>query len=547
MSQRKDIFELTQASAPGVNLDAGVSDSTLRLSVNSGSGMGRCCTLLITEALPVAVIVFFTSIQPVQALPISDSFTSELMGMYYVNEQNAMPQVSTTTGRSHNNGDTAHKVSFGDAHSPTISQNSVSWEASTPDNDDSDQRSQKADSSNLALREQRELDHAAEEKPVSVNNDTGIGTGNVDDEKIDWSNLDGITFSISNTTEFSDNYFGTETNQVSNFYNIITPRIMLKGSNNVLDFEGIIETSIGLFKTDTADNYIDNSVKTKIGVQLSENVKVNISNSIEMGHDARGSDDDVEDSDTPHRFIKPTFGADLEWGDQESIFSLKMSSDISRLRYLNHPDTTNKLEKVVSSGKIALTWAPGPEKTFVAGIELQGNTYDALAEKDSQDVYYYAGMNWNPSDLFAVESQFGVRGKRFDDVNTPSFMSFAWNVGVDWMPMEYSKYSITTSMSTGDSTGSADLYSTQDVGLSWDHEWTEDFSTKLQTKYSWKSSEGTGQTRIDKTWTKGANFNYSVDESINLALKYDRTDLQSTTEGENYQKNMVVLSVESEL
>ncbi|MBF0454517.1 MAG: outer membrane beta-barrel protein [Magnetococcales bacterium] len=467
----------------------------------------------------MAVFALFASVNPGQAEPISDSFTADVMSAYYENEPLAI----------------SRSISIG--QEPREPQSAWPNPEEDPDT---------LEPPKLTLGKPEEF--STEEQSFNSQRDDENNREDDGPPEDPWYDIEGLSFSLKSSSHYTDNYFSSETDQKSYFYHVITPKVSLKGDNDVVQFEGVIETEIGIYQTDSADNYQDKKISAKVGTQFSERIGGTVTATTEWGHDDRGSNDDVTDSDTPHLFFKPEIEVELRFGGEESILGLKMTGTLSQLRYLNHESTTSDLELNEAGLKLELTWSRGPERTFLSGIEFKNNDYQSL-DKDSMDLFYYVGMDWNPTDLFSIQAKVGLKEKYFtsDTSNTSDFRGLSWNLGVDWRPLDYSTYSLSTSMSTSESTGSADLYSTRDVELSWAHAWNDSISTKLKTKYSWKTSEGATETRQDNEWSQGASINYLIEDWLKMVLEFDRSDLKSNEEKSSYKKNRVVLSLESEL
>ncbi|MBF0380058.1 MAG: outer membrane beta-barrel protein [Magnetococcales bacterium] len=362
------------------------------------------------------------------------------------------------------------------------------------------------------------------------------------------ANVDGITLSIKSATHHNDNFFTTKDNRTTYIYEVLSPALSLEGDNERFKFSGGISSEIGLFEKDTADNYVDYNLNAKVSTRINEQVAVTLTSSAAWGHDARGSNDDVADSDSPNRYFKPSVGVKFNLGIEGGIVGLTIDGDITNTTYLNHSSTTGELEKEVLGLDVAVSIARGPELSFLSGIDFQYNNYEHLTGKSSQDLYYYIGVGWNPNDLFNFDGKIGGREKFFiKDETIPSYASVAWGLSMNWIPLEYSTYSLGTSMTTSDSTGSADLFSTRDVDISWSHKWADFIGTDLNSAYSWKTAEGVGQTKVDKTWRYGAKVGLSIDDWLKIALKYDHTSLMSNSSGSSYDQNKFLLSIDAEI
>jgi hypothetical protein len=221
------------------------------------------------------------------------------------------------------------------------------------------------------------------------------------------SNVDGITLSIKSATYHNDNFFTTQDSTTTYLYEVITPAIALEGDNETYKFSSGISSEIGLFERDTADNYIDYNLDVMVSTRLNDQVAVTLTSSAKWDHDDRGSNDDVEDYDSPNRYFKPYAELEFNFGTEGGIVGLTMAGNITNTTYHNHRSSTQDLEKEVIGLDVDVTVARGPELSILTGIEFQFNNYEHLTSKTSQDLYYFIGADWNPSDLFNFDGKIG--------------------------------------------------------------------------------------------------------------------------------------------
>ncbi|MBF0445106.1 MAG: outer membrane beta-barrel protein [Magnetococcales bacterium] len=362
------------------------------------------------------------------------------------------------------------------------------------------------------------------------------------------SNVDGVILSIKSVTSYNDNFFTTKDNHTAYMYEVLTPAISLQGDNETLKFSCGFSSTIGLFNEDTADNYADHNLNARVSTRLYEQVAVTLTTSGKWGHDDRGSNDDVADSDSPNRHFTPSAGLKFNLGAEGGIVGLTINSNITNTIYHNHRATTKDLEKEIIGLDVEASVARGPELSVLTGINFQYNNYEHLTNKTSQDLYYFVGVDWKPSDLFNFNGKIGGREKFFiNDDTLPAYASFAWGLSMNWIPLEYSTYTLGSRMTTSDSTGSADLFSTRNVDFSWSHKWADFIATDLNSAYSWKISEGSSQTKVDKILNYGAKIGLSIDDWLKLAMGYDHTSLMSNSSSSSYEQNKFLLTIEAQM
>jgi|GEM_PF-2317787 len=121
--------------------------------------------------------------------------------------------------------------------------------------------------------------------------------------------------------------------------------------------------------------------------------------------------------------------------------------------------------------------------------------------RDSYDTRASLGLQWEATALTTGRAKIGLQRKSFHNSHRENFSGVSWKVDVDWQPLSYSTVTLTSSSNAKDTTLSADYLKETLVGIVWQHDWREYFTStvrwaNLQEEYIGGSFDRTDETRI---------------------------------------------------
>jgi hypothetical protein len=293
------------------------------------------------------------------------------------------------------------------------------------------------------------------------------------------------------------------------------------------------------YKDSSADNFTDIFSGAKLDVALDRRNFLQVGWDFLRGHDARGSTDrgvgtSVDKYDDSKPYVTYAFGSQGAPGRVELYASKAVR------RYKNNLATTESSDRDTTEYGGAFYWRAMP-KTYVVG-EVRGTDIDfKLANPNSaEERRYYVGVTWEATAATKGIAKIG-RLERKPDVGS-KFTGPSWEVGVNWAPLTYSTWDFYTSRFTTESSGLGSFILSEVYGANWTHAWNSKLSTTANAK--WQIDKYKGFDRNDDIALLGVKASYQFRRWLSLAAEYQFSSRDSSVTGNNYDKNLWLLSAE---
>ena len=190
-------------------------------------------------------------------------------------------------------------------------------------------------------------------------------------------------------------------------------------------------------------------------------------------------------------------------------------------------------------------WRVAPKTELLAGTQFRNIDYQlGSSTLDSTERRFFIGAKWEATAKTTGTLKFGRLAKRFDSAARRDFSTNAsWDAGIRWNPLTYSAFDLSTSKSTGESSGVGDYLLTKNHNLTWTHGWNSRFSTTVNGGLRYDDFEGTGGGRKDKTATLGAKATYQWQRWLKFGAEYIRSDRNSNSNASSYDRDQFKLFV----
>jgi hypothetical protein len=359
----------------------------------------------------------------------------------------------------------------------------------------------------------------------------------------------GISFQHNDNIALQSDLKGDEA--VSSAVTIFSPKATLvskrrSGSTYSLG----LGTEIGRYASSEIDNYEDVNVSANADLQLSRIVGLSLGAYYRLGHDPRGS------TDRPQTQLD-TYGI----GGGNALFSYGSNARIgfegevgySEKRYKDYSSTIidgvtdSDTDNTNVAGRLFYRIMP---KTRVFAEVTYGQT-DYVIERptqpnlnqDSDQWGVNLGARWRATAKTSGTAKIGYLKKDYDAEGREDFTGFAWQIGVQLKPLRQSIVDVYTGRRVSDSTGIGDFIDTQDISVSWTHNWMPRLSTKLGLYYA--NSQYEGNPREDDLTSFNLGVNYDLMKRTTLSAGVNFANRDSTTATEEYDQTVYMISINS--
>lgn len=357
--------------------------------------------------------------------------------------------------------------------------------------------------------------------------------------------------SVRTSEIYDDNIFVTPTDKRGDFITEIAPELSVESNwnNHALNFDA--GAAAGYYATHTGEDYVDYHFGTDGRLDLTRDDQLTAAFLYRHAHEDRSSPDDVQGK-------RPT-EYDLyhgEIGDQNRFgrFTLKLDSQLDRYKYFN--DETDSGTSIDNSDRdrlatlhsVTLSYEIVPDYDAYVRASYNRQDYDSHQDnngdnRNSQGVETVAGLaidlgGVTRADIFAGYLAQFYQDSAFDTVSGPSFGgSLVWN------PTGLTTVTATVARTLQETTteGASGYFSTEAL-INIDHELLRNLLLNAFGGYS--NNDYQGISRNDNIWTGGAGVEYLMNHYASIDLKYRYDSRDSSESSENYERNLILLSLD---
>ena len=351
----------------------------------------------------------------------------------------------------------------------------------------------------------------------------------------------------------NDNLYSSKINTGSSTTTILSPYVSLEAKTGGHTFTGLFRYDHGEFKNSHADDYNDYLLEGRADLVFSGRAGLGLHAARQYGHDPRGSTDRVG-GPTPDEWVNQGVEGVFRYGAPGAQGRIEVNSGYFIREYQNNRTTTVNSDRNTTTLGGTFFWRVAPKTELLANAEHRKIDYDNIStttqtSQSSTEDRLYAGAKWEATALTSGTVKFGQIKKNFVDPSRSSFSGSSWDAAVAWKPRTYSTVDLATSRQTNESTGLGDTIVTNIYGVTWTHAWNSRFRSQLLANKRHDNFFG-GQppaTRIDDTKTYGLSLTYQFRRWVRFGAEYTRTERESNNSTFDYQRNLLLFSVNATL
>ena len=181
-------------------------------------------------------------------------------------------------------------------------------------------------------------------------------------------------------------------------------------------------------------------------------------------------------------------------------------------------------------------------------IEVRHADYDYLlanSPRDNTEDALLAGAVWEATAKTTGKLRVGYERKNFRRNDVDDLESPMWEIGIDWKPRTYSKFSLSTRQSFDEGDDGSNAIKNTSSSLAWSHGWTHRITSRVFVGYSQQDYEG--QDRQDDVTNAGATLTYKIRSWLDIGVGYTYIDNNSDADDEGYKRNIYMISLTGSL
>lgn len=330
---------------------------------------------------------------------------------------------------------------------------------------------------------------------------------------------------------------------------VIQPAFLFKAEGSKVTLDGAYTLTHEAYEYDSKDDHTDHNLLLKTEFAFTARNKATLALNYVKQQDIRTS---INRSDPNEDVGDRSSFADLSGqyriGADSGRAQLEASLGGSQLRYSNNLDTLSKnrikeRDMITPGGTFYLRVAP---KTRLL-LEVARTDFDYLdseSQLNNNATKYYAGVIWEATAKTTGYIRYGQEDKNFDSENAIDTSEPAWDVNITWQPRSYSRLNITTGQGSAEGSVRSDAIETTTSTLSWAHNWYYNLESTLsynliKEEYKGKVFDG----REEDTTTASAALAYKISRNVELSGSYSHINRESNSAIEEFNSNIVELSL----
>lgn len=308
----------------------------------------------------------------------------------------------------------------------------------------------------------------------------------------------------------------------------------------------------GEYHSSPADNYTDHFANLKGKYTINDRHRLAGQLTHETGHDERGRrysngfGNALTTVDTyKHNAVSSTYS----YGADTSFAKVDLTAGFETLGYDNDSDMYLIRDRSTTKVGAEFTYRLFDSTNFVVDADRNHINYDNSASPqqslDSTEHRILTGLSWNVNGVTDSFAKVGYKEKVFEATGRDDFSGMAWEIGMRWLPLRYSKFTFTTKQDTRETNSEADYIRSRDYAATWEHHWLERLSTT--TTVAFMDDEYVGEAedlRDDEATRVTVQADYNFRRWLTLGLYYSLSERDSNRSEVEYDRSVYGLMAE---
>lgn len=309
----------------------------------------------------------------------------------------------------------------------------------------------------------------------------------------------------------------------------------------------------GVYFSSDNDDYTDHFIEASGNFELNSRHRVSALAQYEDGHEDRGTGFSIGtglDISTPDTYKSSNLSAEYSYGAVTSDGLITLKTRRQALDYDRSEDAYLIRDRVKTMVGGEFGYQVGSATRAVLDVTKTYVRYDEqlnFVTRDSDETRVLVGVVWESTAATTGFAKVGYKEKDFDNQARGTFYGTDWEVGIDWQPVSYTTFRISTSADTFETNGEGDFIRGQNYSVRWNHDWLERLSTSFsvtQQNDEYVFNEVDIDNRDDELMNYSAALNYQARRWLKFSTYYQFTDRDSNRETIGYDKSVVGVTAE---
>lgn len=340
-----------------------------------------------------------------------------------------------------------------------------------------------------------------------------------------------------------DNVRSQASGAVSATVTTLSPALKVEADSRLgtyqLNYDGAYTRYSGLGSDNTDNHDLGVSGEHEFSVRS----RLNWSANYQDRYDPRA--DAVAFSAKPDHWQGNAVNALYGYGARDAKGRFETELGATRKRYQNNLDTTaaSDVDTLQMAGRFF--WRVMPRTYLVAEGRRTASDYRVGTANNNADTRLLAGVTWEATAATTGTVKLGRQKKNFDAAQKADASKATYEASVEWKPLSYTAFTLTAGKAALDSVTEGDYNQSNNLGLTWSHQWSERLSSRLGLSNGRASY--VNSLRVDDTDSTSLGLLYGFGRNFTLGMDLVHTRRDSTVAPYNYKRNTLLLSLSAAL
>ena len=351
-----------------------------------------------------------------------------------------------------------------------------------------------------------------------------------------------LTPVLQSGIKLDDNIFSQSEQQKSSSILVVAPALnfLVDKESDKYQFDVAIES--GTYFSSSDDSYLDGLMKFSAYVETDVMRHFDLLLQTDLGTEARGTglteklDKQVEEA---LRYTAQTVALSYYYGALSTNSHLELQGEFYNKGYSNFEEITQLRNYDSLLLGATFFYSTNSHTNILVELNREAIRFDVDDEipRDSDVYNLLTGLKWQATALTSGVIKLGYQNKAFKDPRRKDFAGLSWQLGIEWQPLSYSVFALTSSAQAKDPNVEGDYINERIYDLSWSHQWSELISSKLGVSFS--SEDYSGTERSDEVNKLNGSIHFDLLRWLDMSLYVDVTQSQSTRDYVVFDKQII--------
>ncbi|MEN0104794.1 MAG: outer membrane beta-barrel protein [Pseudomonas sp.] len=341
---------------------------------------------------------------------------------------------------------------------------------------------------------------------------------------------------------YDDNFRELEHDKESSWITSITPKFELLAEDRNSAYRATYEANSDIYHDASDASNTDHKVLLESIMEFTSSQRLKL----EAGYKKIEETSDTAVAEENDKYHATHVGGLYTFGSAKANNRLDFGANYEELRYDNSGDINADEERDTTA--LNAVWYHRLGGSTNSLVEVRHYDFDYVQKNSPRNGTTDAvlvGGTWDATAKTTGKARVGYAKKKFDDDSRDDLSSPMWEVGVDWLPLTYSKFSLVTTRAFDEGDDGSDAIKNTSTSLAWAHGWTPRITSTV--KYEFGTKDYEGQNRSDDLSAIGFDVSNKLGRGLDIAGAYTYRENDSDAADQSYKRNIYMISLTGSL